>query len=278
VDGFFSKQKVINRVVLLDISSILPNKLQPRKVFDKAKIEELAQSIAANGLLQPITVRKITENQYELISGERRLTACKYLSMQHIPAIIEQATDEKSAVLSVVENLQRVDLNYFEEAEALQQLIAKWGITQKSLAVRLGKTQSTIANKLRLLKLDESIREILLKEELTERHARALLAVENTAEQLELIRFIAANRLNVEEAEKYIRDKTGGQAKPEKRQIRMMKIKDLRIFFNSVNRAVDIIKAAGINVDACQHENDEYIEYTIKIPKKDAYIKRDEIA
>jgi ParB family chromosome partitioning protein len=144
--------------------------------------------------------------------------------------------------------------------------------------MRLGKTQSTIANKLRLLKLDDNVKDILLKEELTERHARALLAVDDTKFQFELLKYIVANRLNVEETEKYIRDKTEEQIKPEKRQIRMMKIKDLRIFFNSVNRAVDIIKAAGINVDACQQENEEYIEYTIKIPKKDAYVKRDEIA
>lgn len=170
----FSKQRTVNRVVLLDVNEITSSPYQPRRQFDPKGMKELADSISQSGLLQPITVRR-TETGYELIAGERRLMACRMLHLDKIPAIVEQFDDEKSAVFSLVENLQRKDLNYFEEAVGIQQLMQRCEMTQQQVAERLGKAQSTVANKLRLLTFSEPLRRRMLDAGLTERHARALL-------------------------------------------------------------------------------------------------------
>lgn len=263
------RNKEINKVVLLPISEIHKNPNQPRKYFDPQAIRELAASIEENGLLQPITVRKISGNYYELIAGERRTHAFKFLAFDFIPAIIEDFTAEQSAVLSLIENLQRKDLNYFEEAEGIQKLMDELGLSQQQISSRLGKAQSTIANKLRLLKFIPHIRRLILERNLTERHARALLKLDHDDALPTTIDYIWENRLNVEQTEEYIEELTT-PPKESNSPKRIILIKDMRIFINTINKAVMILNAAGIPAVSDKKENEEYIEMTIHIPKKEA--------
>ena len=173
--ALLAKQKMINKVVLIPEHRIKPNPYQPRRVFDQEKIEQLAASIAQYGLLQPITVLPLEDGSYQLVAGERRLLACRRLRMQEVPAILTTMDEERSSALALVENIQRCDLNFFEEAAAIQKLMKMGGYTQQAVAKKLGKNQSTIANKLRLLQFSEPVREAILAANLTERHARALL-------------------------------------------------------------------------------------------------------
>ena len=198
------KAKTVNRVLLLPVEAIIPNPNQPRRVFEEDKIEELAQSIAQYGLLQPITVQQIDRNLYELVAGERRLMACRLLKMQEIPAIIVTMNREDSAAVALIENIQRCALNYFEEAVAIEKLMRLLGLTQQQLAVRLGKTQSTIANKLRLLKYPEAVRELLMESQLTERHARALLPLLEHEKLEQAILCIKEKELTVSQTEQFV--------------------------------------------------------------------------
>lgn len=274
----FTKQCEVNQVVLLAVDSITSNPFQPRKQFDPRLLKELAESISQNGLLQPVTVRRMDDQSFQLISGERRLMACRMLKMERIPAIIEQVDDEKSAVFALIENLQRSDLNYFEQAQGMQQLMLHCGLTQEQLAKRLGKAQSTVANKLRLLSFSSCVRRSMIDAGLTERHARALLRLPDEQSVSEAIRFIAENKLNVGDTEKYIDDALNCQpllepSEKKRRQARthLLVIKDMRIFMNTISRAVSTMKLAGINVDTVQEENDEFISYIMKIPKKSIF-------
>jgi ParB family chromosome partitioning protein len=268
--GMLLKQRTVNRVVLLDTEKISPSPYQPRRQFEQKALQELADSIAQSGLLQPITVREV-DSGYELIAGERRLMACKILHMEQIPAIIERYDDEKSAVFSLIENLQRRDLNYFEEAAGIHQLMEHYHMTQQQVAQRLGKAQSTIANKLRLLSFSESMRRRMLDAGLTERHARALLKLSDEMMISQALEHIVQERLNVGESERYI-DQIAQPVEPEKpKPTRLFVVKDLRIFMNTISRAVSTMKLAGIEVDTRKTEDDEYIHYTLKIPKKSAY-------
>ena len=258
----FSKQRTVNRVVLLDVNEITSSPYQPRRQFDPKGMKELADSISQSGLLQPITVRR-TETGYELIAGERRLMACRMLHLDKIPAIVEQFDDEKSAVFSLVENLQRKDLNYFEEAVGIQQLMQRCEMTQQQVAERLGKAQSTVANKLRLLTFSEPLRRRMLDAGLTERHARALLKLPDeitVAAALEhIVRDVDALLEPVEEQEE------------PRRATRLFIVKDLRVFMNTISKAVSTMKLAGIDINTTKVEDEEYICYTMRIPKKSAY-------
>lgn len=268
--GMLTKQRTVNRVVLLDTDKISPSPYQPRRQFDRKGLQELADSIAQSGLLQPITVREINTG-YELIAGERRLKACRMLHMEQIPSIIEQYDDEKSAVFALVENLQRRDLNYFEEAIGIQQLMVHYHMTQQQIAERLGKAQSTIANKLRLLNFSESMRQRMLDEGLTERHARALLKLADEELVNKALEHIVSERLNVGESERFIQMMMQPEEPEKPKPTRLFIVKDLRIFLNTITRAISTMKLAGINVDTRKTEDDEYIHYTMRIPKKSAY-------
>ena len=182
--ALLTKQKMINKVILIPEYKIKPNPYQPRKVFDEEKIEQLATSIAQYGLLQPITVLPMEDGNYQLVAGERRLLACRRLKMQEVPAILTSMDEERSSALALVENIQRCDLNYFEEAMAIQKLMKMVGYTQQAVAKKLGKNQSTVANKLRLLQFSEEVREAILEAGLTERHARALLNLNEQGDEL----------------------------------------------------------------------------------------------
>lgn len=251
----------------IPIKNIVPNKNQPRREFDKAALQDLAISIMEYGLLQPITVRQTGAFDYELIAGERRLTACRNLGMAYIPAIVMKADDTDSAILALVENIQRENLNYIEEAEAFCTLINDHGLTQEELADKLGKGQSTIANKIRILKLSPEIRKILTDNGLTERHARALLRLPEERQRLRVAKLIAERGLNVAKTEELVDKLLQGPDRPRAEPRNMRLFKDLRIFTNTIKQAVDMMKRSGIAATAKKRESGDRIEYTIVIPK-----------
>ena len=257
----------------IPIKNILPNPHQPRQEFDRAALQDLTISIMEYGLMQPITVRQIGPFDYELIAGERRLTACRNLGMTYIPAIIMTASATDSAVLALVENIQRENLNYIEEAEAFSNLITEHGLTQEELADKLGKSQSTIANKIRILKLSPKVRQMLSEHNLTERHARALLRLPDDRQRQRAVKLIVERGFNVAKTEdlvdKLLKNSTGAQPEVKSRPDGGRIFKDVRIFNNTIRQAVDLMRRSGIEAKANKKESDTYIEYTIIIPKNE---------
>lgn len=256
----------------IDISSIRCNPYQPRQEIEKTALEELAMSIKRYGLMQPISVRQINSGEYELIAGERRLRACRDIGLEKIYARIMRVSGTDSAVLALIENIQRENLGYMEEAEAFSTLISEHGLTQEELAERLGKNQSTIANKIRILKLSPEIRTILTENKLTERHARALLKLPTEKLKRKALSSIISRGLNVSKTDELIdemltcEDEDNNKQKKSAREIRIFK--DIRIFTNTIKQAVDMMQKSGIAAKSQKNETEEYIEYTIKIPKK----------
>lgn len=263
---FATKEKTINRVVEIEVDRISPNPHQPRKTFGE-DIDGLAESIRCNGILQPLTVRKENDN-YTLIAGERRLRAAKKLGFVNVPCIVMDITERNSAVMALVENIQRKDLSFFDEAEALSKLLDFYGMTQEDAAAKLGKTQSTIANKLRLLKLPVEIRDKITEYGLTERHARALLKLSDPQQQADMVENIYLKRLNVENTERAINAIILKEKELESIHRRRGAFKDIRLFVNTINKAVEMMKAAGINADSQQIRENDYIEYIVRIPTR----------
>ena len=260
------KPKTVNRVVLIPVDSIYPNPDQPRRVFDPEKINELAASIGQYGLLQPITVQQFERNTYQLVAGERRLLACRQLEMEEIPAIVTQMKKEDSAALALIENIQRCALNYFEEAQAIENLMEMLGVTQQVIAGRLGKTQSTVANKLRLLKYPPTIQEKLLQRGLTERHARALLPLLGTDKLEPALEMVAGKEMTVSQTEQYVVAQL--EQKKEKKSLDVYVVKDLRVFVDTVTQATELMKLAGIKASTNMKEDGDELVYTIRIKKK----------
>ena len=255
------------QITQLKIADISANPFQPRREFKDSEINELADSINNFGLIQPITVRK-KDNKYELIAGERRLRAAKKLGNEKIPAVIRKFDDQEMAEIALVENLQRKDLNFLEEAAAYQRLLEEFDLSQKQLAERLSKGQSTIANKVRLLQLNDEIQQLLIENNLSERHGRALLKIDSANVQLEILNEIIAKELTVRESEKLI-EATLKPKKQKKKKIKHLS-DDLRLFANSLEKTLKEIKSSGIEVemDRNYNYNDDYIEYKIKLAKK----------
>lgn len=258
----------------IPINSIKPNPNQPRLDIDEEALNELAASIENYGLMQPITVRQVIPFEYELVAGQRRLAACRMLGMDYIPAIIMKVSESDSAVLALVENIQRENLNYIEEAEAFVTVISEFGLTQDELAEKLGKTQSTVANKIRILKLPVQIRAMLCEYGLTERHARALLKLPNEKMQLEVLNEVIKRGLNVSKTEALIekrlkKEREGAAAENSEKKPGHLPhtFRDIRIFSNTIRKAVELMNKSGVNATTKRRESDEYIEYTIKIPK-----------
>jgi ParB family transcriptional regulator, chromosome partitioning protein len=254
-------------VLNIPISLVRQNTYQPRKFFNQDALLELSQSIREYGVLQPISVRK-DGSRYELIAGERRLRASQLAGLSEIPAIVMDMTDTESAVLALIENLQREDLNYIEEAEGYYNLIKEHGFTQEELAVRIGKKQSTIANKLRILKLSDNIKIKLLENGLTERHARALLKLGDEASQLKVLDEVIKRGLNVKKTEELIereleKNNTEGQQSEEKTKFKWAI--NPRIITNTLKQIMD---KNGIEAEYRHREKDEYLEIIVKIPKK----------
>lgn len=261
------KYKKSNEVIQIPARMIVPNPHQPRKNFNWDDLEGLAESIHYNGLLQPITVRQIDENKYELISGERRLRACKMAGLSTIPSIVIDIDEQKSALLAVLENLQRENLHYFEEAMAIERLIKGFGLSQEEIAKKLGKSQSAISNKLRLLRLPSDIRYNITLYGLSERHARALLRLPTTTLMNQVIDTIAEQGLTVSATEQLICDILTKNPEKDKKGRRVAVFKDVRIFINTLNHAVTTMRKSGINATATKNETEKYIEYTVKIDK-----------
>lgn len=257
------KLKEVNRVVLIDSELITPNAAQPRTVFGIKELESLAESIISNGLLQPLTVRRV-DAHFELISGERRLRACKLADIKKVPCIIVETTNQQAAVFALLENLQRCDLNFFEEALAIKGLITEWGISQTDLGKRLGKAQSTIANKIRLLRFDDAVQRFMLTNGINERQARALLKVETESKLYEAIEYISANSLSAAQTEKYVAAIDKCQ-KPQRKTPKIL-VKDVRIFLNTINNAIKIMNQSGIHASAQKIDSGDFIEYVVKIP------------
>lgn len=260
------------QVEMLPLADIQPNPHQPRRYFEPEALMDLSRSIVANGLLQPITVRRLSDNRYELVAGERRTMAFRNLGRERIPAIVREFTDEQSAVLALIENLQRKDLNFFEEAIGIAKLMDQLDLTQQQISVQLGKAQSTVANKLRLLRYSPKLQQIMLEANLTERHARALLKIEDPAELELVVAYIIEHRYNVDQTEQYVESLL--QKKEHQLRTRLFIVKDLRMFQNSINKAVSMMNLAGIPVSSVKSETEEFVEYKITVPKAAVYKPR----
>lgn len=256
------------KVVKVPIDTIFPNPYQPRKNFDDAALEDLSASIAQYGVLQPLLVSPAEDGRYMLIAGERRLRASKMAKLTEVPVIISEYTSQQIAEIALIENLQREDLHYLEEAEGYEKLMNQFHITQEAMAARVGKKQSTIANKLRLLRLSAPVRKVLMDAELSERHARALLKLPDDEKRLEVLETIVAKNLSVRQTEEYINKLLDG--KSEEKRKRMVIVNDVRIYLNSIKQVVDAVKTVGIPVAMEQTlEGDEVIiSVRIKNQKK----------
>ncbi|MBQ6413465.1 MAG: ParB/RepB/Spo0J family partition protein [Ruminococcus sp.] len=258
-----------NKVLNIATIQIRPNRTQPRRNFDEEQLRSLSRSIVENGILQPLVVRRINNTEFELIAGERRLRAAVMAGLSKVPCVVHKCNDKDSALLALIENLQRTDLNMFEEARGIARLIRKYGLTQEQAAIKLGKKQSTIANKLRLLRLGFEEQEWILTANLSERHARTLLRINDENLRREVLSRIIADGLGVGEAEALVTEVLTKKNEPaaEKKQEHKIAIKDVRIFVNTINKAVDTMRLSGINAISRRSETDDYIEYTVKIPK-----------
>lgn len=248
----------------IQIERIVPNRYQPRQVFDSSKINELAESIEEHGLLQPIVVRPIEENMYEIIAGERRFRALQSLHKAQADVIIRHMDDEQTAIVALIENIQRENLSAVEEAEAYKKLLEIGETTQSELAKSLGKSQSFIANKLRLLKLAPKVITRLREGKVTERHARAVLSLEHE-DQEELIEQVISQKLNVKQTEARVKQKTG----PEKVKAQTFQFsKDITQARDEVGKSIQAIEDSGIHVEHNDKDHDDYYEIKIKIYKK----------
>jgi len=251
----------------IDINLIVANKNQPRKIFEEKEIQNLSESIKENGIIQPIIVRVKDDGLYEIVAGERRLRASKLAGLTEAPCVIINVDDERSAVLALIENIQRRDLTFFEEAEALRCILKDGGITQEQLSSKIGKSQSTIANKLRLLALPNKVKLLILKNGITERHSRALLKIVNDEMKEKVLLEIIDKKLNVEQSERLIETYVSGK-NGKKKITQIFIVKDVRIFLNTINRAIDVMKTSGIDAKIEKKEKEDYILYQIKIPTK----------
>lgn len=263
------EDRVLRRI---RISEIVRNPNQPRRYFDPEAIATLAESIRQYGVLNPLTVRRTANGGYELVAGERRLRAARVAGLTDVPCLLINADGEDSSVIALVENLQRRDLDFFEEANGFKRLIEQFGLTQEEAARKVGKTQSAVANKLRLLRLSQQNMELIRCNNLTERHARALLRLNDEADRINVTNYIIEHELNVSRTEEYIDEFLKAKENPQpvvepesgKHVVRLFK--DVRFFLNTLNRAVGVMVDAGIGATVKQQESDDGLTHTICIP------------
>lgn len=265
------KKDDLKNITYVGIENIRPNPYQPRKQFNKLSLEELCESIKQYGVIQPINIRKLSSNMYELVAGERRLRAATMAGLKEIPAIIIEINDNDSAVMALIENLQREDLSYMEEAEGYNNLISDHGFTQEELATKIGKSQSTIANKIRLLKLPPLVKKILADNSLTERHARALLKLHDEQLQLKVLKNVCEKGLNVKKTEDLVEraiDRFTRQETEKNNKGKFTRaIKDIRIFVNTIKQSIELMKKSGVDAKAAQFDRGSYVEFIVRIPK-----------
>jgi ParB family chromosome partitioning protein len=251
----------------IPINQIIPNRFQPRTVFDEDKIEELSRTIHIHGIIQPIVVREFAIDKYEIIAGERRWRAMKKLGWAEAPAIVKNLSDTETASVALIENLQRENLSPIEEAIAYGKLLELHNLTQEALAQRLGKGQSTVANKLRLLKLPQPVQDALLTKTITERHARALIPLKDPEKQVNLLAEVIERNLNVKQTEERVvklLELKSEKPKPKRKAFS----KDMRIAVNTIRQSLSMVSDSGINLASEEEEFDEFYQFTIRIPKK----------
>ena len=254
-------------VLSLPPEEIRPNPHQPRRTFDPAELASLAESVRRHGILQPLTVRR-RDGGWELVAGERRLRAAQLAGLPTVPCVEREADDDTSALLALVENLQRQDLHYLEEAEAIAAYLARTGITQEEAAARLGRSPSALANKLRLLRLSPECRRILAEAGLSERHARCLLRLEDEAERLTALERIVEKHWTVAQAEQYVERRLQRlQATPPRRRKTFI-LKDVRLFLNSLDRGLRLVRQAGVDARTERRDTEDAILLTIRIPRQ----------
>lgn len=253
-------------IININVDSIFPNTYQPRKFFNEEALEELSQSIKEHGIIQPITVRKRGES-YELVAGERRWRAARMAELNEVPCNVIEITDTESAEIALLENLQREDLNFIEEAEAYYNLINDHKFTQDELAKRMGKKQSTIANKLRLLKLSDKVRKLCVENKLTERHTRALLSLPSESLQLKIIKKVIKDSLNVKKTEELINKellKLAGEQLKEENKKKIKSVFPAKLYVNTIKQVFDKF---NIPAEYKFTDSDESIQITVSIPK-----------
>lgn len=264
-----TKEKTLHKVVSVEISLLHPNRSQPRKEFDDEALNSLAQSIVENGIIQPICVRR-DGALYEIISGERRTRAAKIVGITEVPCIIMDADEEKSAVLALIENIQRRDLSFFEEALAIEKLISFYGLTQEQAASRLGKAQSTIANKLRLLRFTDEERNLLIQGNVSERQARTLVRLENITVRKKTLQKVVSKGLNLEQTEQLVNEIIESDSNKIRAnsndKIKMLFPKPSKLYINSINKLIRQMREAHIPCEATSNTVDGYFECVIRIP------------
>lgn len=270
MNGLFKvKEKIAGQVVMLAVSDLSPNKSQPRKEFNIDALKSLADSIRENGIMQPVCVRR-KGALYEIISGERRTRAAKLAGLREVPCIIMSVDDEQAAVLSLIENIQRKDLSYFEEAIAIEKLISCYGLTQEQAASRLGKAQSTIANKLRLLRFSDTERRLMIMGNLSERQARALIRIDDPIVRASLIEKVVHDGLNIEQTERIVKCALSGTQKYKKAQKKRTIFSNAsapsRLYINSLNALLKRIKDDNIECEFSSEKTEIYYEYCIRFP------------
>ena len=268
--GALGETKAVNevKVVKVGIEQIFPNPYQPRKTFDDAALADLASSIAQYGVLQPLLVAPAEDGRYLLIAGERRLRASRMAKLTEVPVIISEYSSQQIAEIALIENLQREDLHFLEEAEGYEQLMDQFHLTQEAMAARVGKKQSTIANKLRLLRLSGEIRKLLVEKELSERHARALLKLDDDAKRMEALQVIIQRGYSVRQTDEYIAKLIADKQQEKKK--RLVIVNDVRIYLNSIKQVVNAIKDVGIpcNMEQTIEGDEVIVSLRIKNQKK----------
>lgn len=289
--SFFNKKKddkSINQVIKVPVSAIVPNRFQPRKVFNADNIAELASTIEQHGLLQPIILREYEDQKYEIIAGERRFRAIQTLKWAELPAIVQTMDDHETASMALIENLQREELTAVEEAQAYKDLMKLNDFTQASLAEKMGKSQSFVANKLRLLKLSQPVQEAIMNHEISERHGRSLLRLDEFKQQM-ILHQILAEQLTVKDTEALVNktlnpepesaeetvDATDDSLKEATTKAKKANDKakkaiahDTRIAVNTIKKSVQMVEQSGIAVKATEEEQDDVYRITIEIPKQ----------
>ena len=254
------KRDLGRSLFLLSVDSIQPNPDQPRREFGREELQELTLSIAQVGLIQPLTVRP-SQGGYELISGERRLRACQLLGLKEVPCIVEQVSPEKSALMALIENVQRADLSFWEEAEGYRRLLAVYGLSREELCRRIGKSPAFLSNKLRLLKLSPAVRQAAEQGRLSERHARAMLALEEEGAQLSLVERIVREGWSVRQTESFVE-----KAAPKPKPLRVLRLtKDCRLFLNGLATLLDQLRQAGMGAEMQTEKRPDGLDVTIRV-------------
>lgn len=270
--GKEKRRKNNNYILYLNPDEIVKSPNQPRKVFHTDLLTELSESISAHGMIQPINVRKTEKGVYELITGERRLRAAVMAGLTKVPCMVLDVDDNNAALIALIENLHREDLNCIEEAEAYRKIMQEYQMTQEELGLEIGKSQSAIANKIRLLRLPTIVKTVIMNDRLSERHARCLLQIDNEEDQLKVLRSIRENNLNVFDTEMLVKNMVKGFMNGEKGKVKKEKRKaavmDIRIFVNTVKQAIDLMIKSGVKAESVQMDNDEFYEFVVKIPKQ----------